>query len=205
MTNQQLQTDVKEGINYLKRNCVQQKMLIQKHPTCNFEMREDLFFQLCKAIVSQQLSTKAAATIFERWVTSFNGKLTPNKVLKLTDEQFQNCGVSRQKRSYIRNIADYWNNNKAFIKNINRQSNEAIIKELSSIKGVGEWTVQMLLMFSMGRLNVYPIKDLGILRGLQKVYGLPEKPTKKDFEKVATAWGNYASIACWYLWRSLED
>jgi len=164
-----------------------------------------LFFELCKAIVSQQLSVKAAATIFERWLTNFKPKPTPNKVLKLTDEEFQNCGVSRQKRTYIRNIAKYWNNNKSFIKNINTKTNEAIIKELSSIKGVGEWTVQMLLMFSMGRLNVYPIKDLAIVKGLQKVYGLPDKPTKANFEATAKNWGNYASIACWYLWRSLED
>jgi len=205
MTNQQLQANLVKGIKYLKKHCPKQKMLIQKHPTCDFELRKDLFYELCKAIISQQLSTKAAATIFERWLKNFRGKPTTNKVLKLTDEQFQSCGVSRQKRSYIRNIANYWNNNKAFIKTIDTQPNETIITELSSIKGVGEWTVQMLLMFSLGRLNVYPVKDLGILKGLQKVYGLPEKPTKNEFEEAAKNWGKYASIACWYLWRSLED
>lgn len=205
MTNQELKVNIKKGISYLKRNCAQQKILIQKHRMCDFELREDLFFELCKAIISQQLSTKAAATIFERWLANFKANPTPNKVLKLTDEQFKSCGVSRQKRSYIRNIGAYWYTNKAFIKNINAQSNELIIKELTSIKGVGEWTVQMLLMFSMGRLDVYPVKDLGILKGLQKVYSLPEKPTKAEFEEAAKNWGNYASIACWYLWRSLED
>lgn len=205
MDNQQLKVNIKKGINYLKRNCTRQKHLIKKHPICNFELKEDLFFELCKAIVSQQLSVKAAATIFKRWLTNFKGKPTPNKVLKLADEQFQSCGVSRQKRNYIRNIAKYWNSNKSFIKNINTQNNEVIINELSSIKGVGEWTVQMLLMFSMGRLNVYPVKDLAIVKGLQKVYGLPTKSTKADFEAAAKNWGNYASIACWYLWRSLED
>jgi len=205
MTNQQLKVTVKTGINYLKQNCAKQKLLIEQHQACNFELRDDLFFELCKAIVSQQLSTKAAATIFVRWLGNFKDKPTPNKVLQLTDEQFQSCGVSRQKRSYIRNIATYWNNNKTFIKNFNTQSNEVIIKELSSIKGVGEWTVQMLLMFSLGRLNVYPIKDLAIVKALQNIYDLPSKPSKTDFENAAKNWGNYASIACWYLWRSLED
>jgi len=205
MTNQALQTEIKKGMNYLKRRCPKMKVLIKQYPVCHFELREDLFYELCKAIVGQQLSTKAAATIFKRWVDSFKGNPTPNKVLKLTDEQFQSCGVSRQKRSYIRNIAEYWKSHKAFIKTINTQTNEAIIKELSSIKGVGEWTVQMLLMFAMGRLDIYPIKDLGILKGLQKVYGLPEKPSKTAFDEAAKNWGNYASVASWYLWRSLED
>lgn len=205
MTNKQLQSATKKGINYLKEHCPKMNLLIKKHEVCVFELRKDLFFQLCKAIISQQLSTKAAATIFERWLSNFKGKPTPNKVLKLTDEQFQNCGVSRQKRTYIKNVAKYWNSHKSFIQTINKQPNNVIIEELSTIKGIGEWTVQMLLMFSMGRLNVYPIKDLGILKGLQKIYGLPEKPSKAQFDNATKNWGNYASIACWYLWRSLED
>lgn len=199
------QQQIEAGTQYLAKHCSKMKKLIAKHPVCNIYPQEDLFVYLCKSIISQQLSTKAAKTIFERWLSNFKKQATPNLVLKLTDEQFQNCGVSRQKRSYIRNIAQYWKTNKKWIENIKEEDNENIIKELTNIKGVGEWTVQMLLMFALFRLDVFPIKDLGIQKGLKKIYRLSLNDSKIKFQKVQAKWGNYSTIACWYLWRSLES
>ncbi len=202
---QNYQKEIKRGIVYLAKHCSQMKKLIEQHPACNISPQNDLFYYLCKSIVSQQLSTKAAKTIFERWLTNFKRKPSPNLVLKLSDEQFQNCGISRQKRNYIRNIANYWKTNKKWLSNITEESNEDIIEKLTSIKGVGEWTVQMLLMFALFRLDVFPIKDLGIQKGLQKIYGLSPQFNSVQLKKIQRKWGNYSTIASWYLWRSLES
>lgn len=200
----QLDKEIEKGTKFLAANCAKMKKLITQKPACSLFIQDDLYYYLSKAIVSQQLSVKAAATIFERWEQAVPGKVIPNNVLKMDDETCRAAGLSRQKTAYLKNIATYWKANKVFVKSIPQQSNEIIIEELSSIKGVGVWTVQMLLMFALGRLNVYPTKDLGILYGLQKTYGLPNKPSKEQFAKPAKKWGEYSTIACWYLWRSLE-
>lgn len=199
-----LEKQIKIGTKFLATNCSVMNRLVKKCEPCVIELQDDLFFYLCRSVIFQQLSGKAATTIFDRWLKNFKTKPSPIKVLKLNDEQFQNSGVSRQKRAYIRNISHYWKANKKFVTSLNSEKNETIIKELTTIKGVGEWTVQMLLMFAMGRLNVFPVKDLAILKALQKNYALQEKPTKAQLKKIAGNWGNYASIASWYLWRSLD-
>lgn len=199
------QQEIEKGTQYLAQHCAEMKKLIAEHPVCKISPQDDLFLYLCRTIIAQQLSTKAAKTIFDRWLSNFKRKPAPALVLKLSDEQFQNTGVSRQKRTYIRNIAEYWKINKKWLFNIQKETNEAIIKELTTIKGVGEWTVQMLLMFALCRLDVFPAKDLGIQKGLQKTYGLSAQSTPQQVKKIREKWGDYSSIACWYLWRSLES
>jgi len=201
---QSYQKQIETGTQYLAKNCAKMKKLIAQHPSCNIQPQNDLFCYLCRTIIAQQLSTKAAKTIFERWLSNFKMSPTPIKVLKLSNMQFQNCGVSQQKRAYIRNIAHYWKANKKWIKNIQNEDNETIIKELTTIKGVGEWTVQMLLMFALFRLKIFPVKDLGIQKGLHKVYGLDIKKNPLKMKKIRAKWGGYSTIACWYLWRSLD-
>lgn len=201
---QNQQQQIETGIQYLAKHCVKMKKLIAQHPAFDICPQDDLFQHLCKAIVSQQLSTKAAKTIFERWLNNFKNKPTPFLVLKLSDEQFQNSGVSRQKRTYIRNIARYWQTHKKWVANLDKEGNETIIKELTTIKGIGEWTVQMLLIFALCRLDVFPVKDLGIEKGLQKVYGISSQSSPQQLKKIRAKWGAYSSIASWYLWRSIE-
>lgn len=205
LTQKQLNKAIKKGTKFLESSCPKMKKLIKERPACELFVHNDLYYYLSKAIVSQQLSVKAAATIFERWEKALPGKLNPNNVLKISEEKCRASGLSRQKTAYLKNIATYWKANKIFVKDIPQHSNDTIIEELSSIKGVGVWTVQMLLMFALGRLDVYPTKDLGILHGLQKIYDLPAKPSKEQFAKPAKKWGEYSTIASWYLWRSLED
>lgn len=195
---------IETGIQYLAKHCLKMKKLIAQHPACDIYPNSDLFLYLCKAIISQQLSTKAAKTIFERWLKNFNKKPTPSLVLKLSDEEFQKCGVSRQKRTYIRNIARFWQTHKKWVVNLHNEDNETILKELTTIKGVGEWTVQMLLIFALCRLDIFPIKDLGIDKGLQKIYGISSQSSPKQIQKIRAKWGAYSSIASWYLWRSLD-
>ena len=108
---QNYQQEIEHGTLYLAKHCAKMKVLIAKHPACKISPQDDLLYYLCKSIVSQQLSTKAAKTIFERWLKNFKRNPSPALILKLSDEQFQNSGISRQKRNYIRNIAHYWKAN----------------------------------------------------------------------------------------------
>jgi DNA-3-methyladenine glycosylase II len=165
---------------------------------------KNLYPVLIGSIVSQQLSVKAAATIHSRFLDLFQDKYPhPEKVLKLKDEQMRNAGLSFQKLNYIRNIAKFSQENSFEHKVISKMSDEEIIAHLTQIKGVGKWTVEMLLMFALARPDVMPYDDLGIQNGIKLVYGLKSegKVLKADMEKISKRWSPYRSYACLYLWK----
>ena len=161
------------------------------------------FESLSKAIVGQQLSVKAADTIYKRFSELLELRLTPESLDKVTDEELRGIGLSHQKTSYMRDLARYFSDPAKNDPSLWSGSDEEIIKELTSIKGLGVWTVQMFLMFDLRRLDILPLDDLGIKMGMCNLYGLApkERGVKKKLELVAEPWRPYRSIACRYIWH----
>lgn len=165
---------------------------------------DDVYKDLLSSIVSQQLSIKAAKTIYERFLALFPNQYPhPEWVLALENEQLRSVGLSGQKTAYIKNTALHFQENNLLDRDWSAYDDETIISELTAIKGVGKWTVQMILMFTLKREDVFPIDDLGIQQAMQHLYGLDKtaKDFKKQMETVATHWKPYRSIASRYLWR----
>ncbi len=167
------------------------------------DAHNDIYLDLLDAIVSQQLSVKAAGTIFNRFIETLDGDTTPQKILDTDDLILRGCGLSFQKAGYIKNIARYWLDNQALTRDWLALTDDEIVSELTQIKGVGKWTVQMILMFRLNRPDVFPVDDLGIQQGMVKIYGLSEtgKPLLKKMTDVADAWRPFRTFACRYIWR----
>ncbi len=169
---------------------------------------EDIYFYLLRSIVSQQLSVKAAATIFKRFLNLFKDQYpNPQTLVELNDESLREVGVSRQKSSYLKAVADFHLSDNMTHAQLKSMSDEEIIKHLTQIKGVGKWTVQMLLMFPMNRADVFPIDDLGIVNGMKSMYGVTEENKKKlhaTLTKIADQWKPYRTLACKYVWRNFD-
>jgi DNA-3-methyladenine glycosylase II len=168
------------------------------------ETHNDIYHDLLESIVSQQLSVKAADTIFKRFLALFpEQKPVPELVIAIEQDKLRACGLSNQKASYIKNVAAYWVDNQSHTQDWLQMPDEAIIAQLTQIKGVGKWTVQMILMFRLGRLDVFPIDDLGVRQGMVKLYGLAEtgKDLPKRLTEIAENWRPYRSVACRYIWR----
>jgi DNA-3-methyladenine glycosylase II len=165
---------------------------------------EPAFASLAEAIVYQQLHGKAAATIFERLTDLAGLPLTPQGILKLSDEQMRAAGLSKQKLSYLRDLATKTQSGEVRFARLPDLPDEEVIKELTKIKGIGVWTAHMFLMFSLRRANVLPTGDLGIQMAMRKHYRKRKLPKPAQMEKIAKCWEPYRSVACWYLWRSLD-
>lgn len=164
---------------------------------------------LVESIISQQLSVKAAATIAKRFVDLFPGEdfPTPGQILEKDIEELRGVGLSRQKATYIQDLAVKVLEGTVRFNHLDALSNDDVIKELTSIKGVGVWTVHMFLMFCMGRMDILPTGDLGIKNGIYSLYHLDEKPTPETMEMIAKEhnWHPYESVASWYIWHSLDN
>ena len=166
--------------------------------------REPTFENLARSIVYQQLSGKAAATIYSRVASAAGDPLTPDGILRLSMEDLRALGLSRQKASYVRDLAEKAATGEVRFDHLPELSDEEVIAELTQVKGIGVWTVHMFLMFAMRRPNVLPVGDLGIQNAIKAAYRMRKKPKAVDIEKRAKRWHPYCSIACWYLWRSLD-
>ncbi|MBF8963944.1 DNA-3-methyladenine glycosylase 2 family protein [Pontibacter sp. FD36] len=169
---------------------------------------EDIYFRLLSAIVSQQLSTKAAATIFGRFKELFPDNYPhPHLVLETPDETLRGAGLSFQKIGYVRNVAAFAQGGNLEHTLIDAMEDEALIQHLTQIKGIGRWTVEMLLMFALERPDVMPVDDLGIQNAMKRHYGLEEsgKLQKARMLEIAENWRPYRSVACKYLWQSLDN
>jgi DNA-3-methyladenine glycosylase II len=165
---------------------------------------EPAFASLAEAIVYQQLHGKAAATIFKR-VTDLAGlPLTPEGILKLSEEQMRGAGLSKQKLSYLRDLAAKTKSGEVQFAHFGEMSDEEVIEQLTKIKGIGRWTAHMFLIFALRRPNVLPTGDLGIQMAIRKHYRKRKLPKPAHMEKIAKCWEPYRSVASWYLWRSLD-
>ena len=181
------------------------KKLHKKYGPHKFEDRsEKLYEELISSIISQQLSNKAADTIYNRFLSLFKGKKHPasKELLKIDSEKLRSAGMSYSKASYIKNIAAAFENRELEIKEIKKMTDEEIIKELTKIKGVGKWTAEMTLIFTLQREDIFSLGDAGLKRAIKNLYNL-EKDA--DILKLSENWKPYRSYACWYLWRSLEN
>ena len=163
------------------------------------------FAALVRTITAQQISTKAAATIHGRLVGLMCGSVTPESVLALTDAQMREAGLSRQKTSYVRDLAAKVQTGELPVASLHELEDEAVIDAIVRVKGLGRWSAEMFLMFRLRRPDVLPVDDLGIVTAIQRLYGLRKKPTPERMRKIAEAWRPYRTVACWYLWRSLTD
>ncbi len=182
--------------------------VIARSPLPTLTPHTHYYRELVESIISQQLSVKAAETILKRFQALFTTEFpSPAEILEKDIETFRSVGLSRQKASYIRDLAEKVEDGTVTFDHLDSLTNNEIITELVQIKGVGVWTIHMFLIFCMGRLDVLPVGDLGIARGIQQLYGFENKPTTEDMEAIAKTnhWHPYQSVASWYIWRSLNN
>ena len=181
--------------------------LIRKHGACGLAaaQRADHFSALVRAITGQQLSTKAAATIYSRLVALMPGGVTPSALAALSDDEMRGVGMSRQKIAYFRDLAHKAGSGALPLDRIDTMTDDEVIDALTQVKGIGRWSAEMFLMFRLHRPDVLPVDDLGIVNAVRNVYRLRKKPTAERIRKIGEAWRPYRSVACWYLWRSLDN
>lgn len=188
--------------------------LIKKHGAPELTRGKNLYQALVRAIVYQQLSGKAAATIYARFVALFNGPKTPAAkhtfpkpadVLNMPAAKFRSAGLSGQKVAYIHDLSLKFTDGTIKHKSLHTMTTEEITAHLTQVKGVGVWTVHMLQIFTLGRPDVLPVGDLGVRKGFQLFFKLKELPTPKEMEKLAEPWREHASAASWYMWRLADE
>jgi DNA-3-methyladenine glycosylase II len=168
--------------------------------------RKDHLTALVGSIVSQQLSTKAAATIFGRFVALFpEGGMTPSAIAAMDDASLRGVGLSGQKIGYLRDLSARMLDGRLVLDDIEERSDEEVIATLTAVKGFGRWTAEMFLMFRLHRPDVLPVGDLGIVNAVQRMYKLRKRPDAKKLSKLGDAWKPYRSVASWYLWQSLKN
>ena len=182
--------------------------LIRRHGPCGLAaaQRADQFSALTRAIVGQQLSTKAATTIYSRLLTLMpGGQPAAAAMATLTDEQLRAVGISRQKALYLRDLADKVLSTTVNLDALDAMSDEEVVTTLSQVKGIGRWSAEMFLIFRLHRPDVLPVDDLGIVNAVHRVYRLRKRPTADRIRRLGEAWRPYRSVASWYLWRSLDN
>jgi len=199
-------TDYARARRHLARRDPVIRDLMRAHGKCGLAdaQHADPFGALMKAIVSQQLSTKAAHTIFTRLIALFDGAPTPRTLAALTDVQLRAVGLSGQKLRYMRDLAGKVEDGSLPLQALDAMGDDDVIVALTQVKGIGRWTAEMFLMFRLHRPDVLPLDDLGIVKAVQKAYGLRKTPSADRLQKIGEAWRPYRSVACWYLWRSLS-
>jgi len=199
---------LKNACDHLSNSDVKIKALIASYGDCKLESHKEYYRELVRSIIGQQLSVKAAASINRRFNELFGGAFPdPETILKTSSEKLRSAGLSGAKAKYIRDLALHVYEDQLQFNNFENLSNEEIIRELIAVKGIGEWTAHMFLMFCMGRLDVLPVGDLGIRTAIMRLYELEKLPTPDEIDELATKnkWQPYESVACWYLWRSSDN
>jgi DNA-3-methyladenine glycosylase II len=183
--------------------------IIRTHGACGIKpgRESDIFCGLVEAIVSQQLSTRAAATIYGRLRARLpgNGPPTPQALAPLSDEALRGVGLSRQKVGYVRDLSQKVLNGSLQTDALAAMTDEEIIAELTKIKGIGRWTAEMILIFRLARPDILPVDDLGIVKAVTRAYGLRKTPSAARLLKIGERWRPYRSVASWYLWASLGN
>lgn len=192
-----------EAISHLRARDPALGTLIGAVGPCTLKPRRNRFDALVRSILSQQISTAAARTIRARLEERI-GIPKPETILALTAEDLRECGISPQKSKYLHDLAEHVSSGRLPLHRLGRLSDEEVIERLIAVKGIGRWTGQMFLMFSLGRPDVLPHDDLGIRAAMRRLYDLPDMPTRDTMDEIAAPWRPHATIACWYLWRSLE-
>ena len=201
--------ELKKAERTLSRRDQKMRELIKRYGPCSVRPHARYFQTLVGSIISQQLSTKAADTIRGRFVGLYAPSLFPKpaQIIETPDESMRGVGLSFQKIGYIKDLATKTEDGTLKLSQFSSMSDDEIIQMLTSVKGIGVWTVHMFLIFSLARMDVLPVGDLGVRRAIQLRYGFDELPNAEEMERIANenGWRPYRSIASWYLWRSLEN
>src|SRR5271167_3302816 len=195
---------MRKAVNHLKKSDPVLRAIIERVGPCRMEFGPAEFSSLAEAIVYQQLNGKAAVTIFNRFAALAGEPLTPEGILKLSDEQLRSVGLSKQKSAYLKDLSAKTAAGLLDFARLPELSDDEVIQHLTQVKGIGVWTAHMFLMFSLRRPNVLPTGDYGVQMAIKKHYKKRKLPKPKDIEKIARAWEPYRSVACWYMWRSLD-
>jgi DNA-3-methyladenine glycosylase II len=199
---------LQQAADYLRTHDKTLAPVIARSPLPSFKKHTDYYETLVDSIISQQLSVKAAASIEKRFKDLFDGSFpSPQQILQKDIEELRSVGLSRPKARYVQDLAQHILDGTVRFDAIDTMTNEEIIAQLTTVKGIGEWTVHMFLMFCMARLDVLPIGDLGIRNGVQKLYKLDHVPTPQEVADIAAknSWHPYQSVASWYVWQSLDN
>lgn len=194
--------NIQTALDHLSKNDPTMALLIDTYPAPSFVSHKNYYQALVESIIGQQLSVKAAAAILDRFISLFNGTFpNPEQIITIDIETYRSIGLSRPKARYIVDLAEHVIDGRVQFDHLDALSNEAVIKDLTGVKGIGIWTVHMFLMFCMGRLDVLPISDLGVRNAVERQYS--------SNDVLATAksnnWHPYETIASYYLWQSLEN
>ncbi|MFA6026550.1 MAG: DNA-3-methyladenine glycosylase [Ignavibacteriaceae bacterium] len=198
--------EIRNGINHLIDMDPVLRRIISQTQTCRIKRRKNYYPSLVKAIINQQLSVKAGESIYKKFSAHFGKSVKPENVAATPVEEIRKFGLSNAKAIYVKDLSEKIMTNQLSFKKISQKSNDEIIGELTKVKGIGVWTAHMFLIFTLGRLDVLPVGDLGIKNAIRRNYQLKELP---DENKIAALcekkkWKPYQSIASWYLWMSLE-
>ena len=195
---------MRKAVNHLRKSDPVLCSIIERVGPCRLEFSPAEFSSLAEAIVYQQLNGKAAVTIFERFAALAGKPLTTEGILKLSDAQLRSVGLSKQKSAYLKDLAAKTAAGVLDFSRLHELPDDEVIRHLTQVKGIGVWTAHMFLMFSLRRPNVLPTGDYGVQVAIKKHYRKRKLPKPKDMEKIARAWEPYRSVACWYMWRSLD-
>jgi DNA-3-methyladenine glycosylase II len=193
-----------EAKRHLARRDAVMRRLVKSYPDPALASRGDAFQALARSIVGQQISVKAAQSIWKRFADRA-GRVTPATVAAIPAEDLRACGFSGQKASYILDLAGRFASGEIKPRRWARMDDEAIIEDLVRVKGIGRWTVEMFLIFHLKRPDVFSVGDLGLLRAMERQYNDGEPLTRDEMREMARPWQPFRTAACWYLWRSLEN
>jgi DNA-3-methyladenine glycosylase II len=215
---------MRRAVNHLKKSDPVMRSIIERHGPCRMQFGLPEFHSLAEAIVYQQLNGRAAETIFKRFAALAGEPLTPEGILKLSDDQMRGAGLSKQKTAYLKDLAAKSASGLVDFARLPELPDAEVVEHLTQVKGIGVWTAQMFLMFTLKRENVLPTGDFGVRMAIYKHYldrprakaakksaatrkGRKRKiklPSPEQMEKIAKRWEPYRSVACWYLWKSLD-
>jgi 3-methyladenine DNA glycosylase/8-oxoguanine DNA glycosylase len=195
---------MRRALNHLRKSDPILCAIIDRVGPFRIQYREPTFEALVRSIVFQQLNGKAARTIYDRLVAAAGGVVTPESILNLTPVQMRAAGLSKQKLSYIRDLAQRTHAKEVDFAALPALSDEEVIAILTQVKGIGEWTAHMFLIFALQRPNVLPTGDYGVRSAIKRAYRKRKLPTPAAMEKLAKSWHPYCSVAAWYLWRSMD-
>ena len=193
---------------YLAKNDKKLAPIIRASGPCRLKPHTDHYGELVSSIVGQQLSAKAAAVIWKRLLGLFDGKMpSPDQLIKIEDQRLRDVGLSWSKVRYVKDLAQHVLDKRLDLGHISTMPNEQVIEQLTAVKGIGEWSAHMFMMFGLGRLDILPVGDLGIRKAIMNLYGLKELPDPAMCVTLANQnnWHPYESVASWYLWQSLDN
>ena len=180
------------------------KKIIKKYSKGYLTSRKDPFYSLCRTIIGQQISTRAADSIWSKFEIKCKKKIIPITVLKLTPQTLKSAGLSRQKISYLKNISKSFQDKSFDMKILKKMNDDLAIEYITKLKGLGIWSAQMFLMFNLNRPDIFPIKDIGLIRAISKNYKTSYPPSKRFLKKISNLHSGYRSVFTWYMWKSID-